>query len=132
MTPFIRSDIHLISKGKEGSKEMEVVPKKVNDERNIVIEDDEREGEEEDEEPPKKLTPKEEELVEAYKFKKMNKAARVKHQAKKEARVEAERIIKYLAERAKIEAKPPEVDWDDFAKTLKLKAAKARSSRGVG
>ena len=57
----------------------------------------------------KKLDPEEarknkemEDIVEEKRVKKMNKTARVKHQAKKEARVEAEKIIKELAERAKI------------------------------
>ena len=87
----------------------------MNDERNLVIDDVEREGTEEE----KKLDPvltrsvadqreearkkKEiEDILEKHRVKKMNKTARVKHQATKEARVEAEKIIKELAERAKI------------------------------
>ena len=107
--PFIRSDLHLITKGKVKVKGKETVSPVVNDERNIVIEDEEREGEEEDEdqtEEAKKLDPEEarknkemEDIVEEKRVKKMNKTARVKHQAKKEARVEAERIVKDLAER---------------------------------
>ena len=44
--PFIRSDLHLITKGKEKGKE--TVSPVVNDERNIIIDDVEREGTEED------------------------------------------------------------------------------------
>ena len=63
----------------------------MNEERNIVIEDGVSlpKGKEE---PPKKLTPKEEELVEAFNVKKMNKKERVKHQARKEGKVAAEKF----------------------------------------
>ena len=90
--PYIRADLHLIKKRTE-AKAKEVVPAAVNEERNIVIEDGVKE------EPPKKLTPKEEELVEAYNVKKMNKKERVKHQARKEAKAEAEKIKKELEKR---------------------------------
>ena len=92
--PFIRADLHLIKKRTE-AKAKEVVPAAVNEERNIVIEDGAKE------EPPKKLTPEEikknkddADLVEAYYVKKMNKKERVKHQARKEAKVEAEKFKK--------------------------------------
>ena len=105
----------MITKGKVKGKGKETVSPVVNDERNLVIDDVEREGTEEE----KKLNPvltrsvahqweearKKQEMegiLEKHRVKKMNKTAIVKHQAKKEARVEAEKIIKELAERAKI------------------------------
>ena len=94
--PFIRADLHLIKKGTE-AKAKEVVPAAVNEERNIVIEDGVKE--EPESSGPKKLTPKEEELVEAYNVKKMNKKERVKHQARKEAKAEADKIKKELEKR---------------------------------
>ena len=101
--PFIRADLHLIKKRTE-AKAKEVVLAAVNEERNIVIEDGVSlpKGKEE---PPKKLTPKEEELVEAYNVKKMNKKERVKHQARKEGKVAAEKFKKELEARKKINAR---------------------------
>ena len=63
----------------------------MNEERDIVVEDGAKE------EPSKKLTPEQAKLVEAYKFKKMNKEAKAKHTAKKEAQAEAEKIKAELA-----------------------------------
>ena len=104
--PFIRADLHLIKKRTE-AKAKEVVPAAVNEERNIVIEDGVKEeplppalaGKRPESSGPKKLTPKEEELVEAYNVKKMNKKERVKHQARKEGKAEAEQINKELDKR---------------------------------
>ena len=103
--PFIRADLHLIQKGKAANTP-EAVPAAVNEERNIDVEDEVKE------EPPKKLTPeevakknKEKELVDAYYYKKMNKTARAKHTAKKEAEAAAEKIKEELARAAERSAK---------------------------
>ena len=66
----------------------------MNEERNIVIEDGVKE------EPPKKLTQEEAKLWEAHYFKKMNKKAKAKYTAKKDAQAEAEKIKEELASAA--------------------------------
>ena len=65
-------------------------------------------------EPPKKLTPEEakkkktdEDLIAAYRYKKMNKAAKAKHDAKKRALAESEARKK---ENAKIDRKEARED----------------------
>ncbi len=59
------------------------------------------------EEPPApvKLTPEEVKLLEAHYLKKMNKKERVKHQARKDAKTEAEKIKEELAKSAKSKKK---------------------------
>ena len=68
----------------------------MNEERNIVIEDGVKE------EPAVKLTPEEAKLLEAHYFKKMNKKAKAKYTAKKDAQAEAEKIKEELARAAKL------------------------------
>ena len=112
--PFIRADIHLISKGKE--KEKETVSPAVTAERDIIIDDEERQDVEKAKDEwhkniAKMLDPEEarkkkemEGVLERARVKKMNKTARVKHQAKREAEAEATKIKEELAkaeERAK-------------------------------
>ena len=66
----------------------------MNEERNIVVEDGANE------EPALKLTPEETKLLEDHKannLKKMNKGAKAKYTAKKEAQAEAEKIKAELA-----------------------------------
>ena len=66
----------------------------MNEERNIVVEDGANE------EPALKLTPEETKLLEDHKannLKKMNKGAKAKYTAKKEAQAEAEKIKTELA-----------------------------------
>ncbi len=65
----------------------------MNEERNIIIED----GVKEEPPAPVKLTPEEAKLVETYKVKKMSLTERVKHQARKDAKAEAEKIKEELA-----------------------------------
>ena len=65
----------------------------MNEARNIVIED----GVKEEPPVPVKLTPEEAKLVETYKVKKMNRKEKVKHQARKDAKAEAEKIKEELA-----------------------------------
>jgi hypothetical protein len=109
----------------------------VNEERNIVIEDGMKE------EPPKKLTPEEAKLVEAYNVKKMNKKAKAKYTAKKDAQAEAEKIKEDLAraaEKAKEEQmraaklkKQEEAQAKRVAKDDKLTAdAMARTRKRLG
>jgi hypothetical protein len=98
--PFIRADLHLIKKGTE-AKAKAAVPAEVNEERNIVVEDGAKEE--------VKFTPEETKLLEDHKaknLKKMNKDAKAKYTAKKEAQAEAEKIkaeLAVAAEKAKEE-----------------------------
>ena len=76
----------------------------MNEERNIDVDNEA--------EPPKKLTPEEakkkktdEDLIEAYRYKKMNKAAKAKHDAKKKALAESEARKKESARIDKKEAR---------------------------
>ena len=89
--PFIRADLHLIRKG-TAAKAKAAVPAEVNEERNIVVDEGAREE--------VKFTPEETKLLEDHKaknLKKMNKDAKAKYTAKKEAQAEAERIKAELA-----------------------------------
>ena len=97
--PFIRADLHLIKKGTE-AKAKKAVPAEVNEERNIDVEDGAREE--------VKFTPEETKLLEDHKaknLKKMNKGAKAKYTAKKEAQAEAEKIKEELAKAAERSAK---------------------------
>lgn len=91
--PYVRSDLHLIKKKTKKAEAKEAVaaaaPAAVNEERNIDVDNEA--------EPPKKLTPEEakkkktdEDLIEAYRYKKINKAAKAKYDAKKKALAESE------------------------------------------
>ena len=91
-------------KKKTETKAKEAVPVAVNEERNIDVDNEV--------EPPKKLTPDEakkkkadEDLIEAYRYKKMNKAAKAKHDAKKKALAESEARKKESARIDKKEAR---------------------------
>ena len=89
--PYIRADLHLIKKKTE-AKAKAAVPAEVNEERNIVVEDGANEE--------VKLTAEETKLLEDHKannLKKMNKGAKAKYTAKKEAQAEAEKIKAELA-----------------------------------
>ena len=89
--PFIRADLHLIKKGKEAEAKA-AVPAEVNEERNIDVDEGVREE--------VKFTPEETKLLEDHKannLKKMNKDAKAKYAAKKEAQAEAEKIKAELA-----------------------------------
>ena len=89
--PFIRADLHLIKKGKEAEAKA-AVPAEVNEERNIDVDEGAREE--------VKFTPEETKLLEDHKaknLKKMNKKAKAKYAAKKEAQAEAEKIKAELA-----------------------------------
>ena len=89
--PFIRADLHLIKKG-TAAKAKAAVPAEVNEERNIDVDEGAREE--------VKFTPEETKLLEDHKaknLKKMNKDAKAKYEAKKEAQAEAEKIKAELA-----------------------------------
>ena len=114
--PFIRADLHLIKKGTEATAKA-AVPAEVNEERNIDIED----GAKEEAPEPVKLTPEETKLVDAYKFKKMNKKEKAKFTAKKDAQAEAEKIKEELA-RAAENAKEELLKAEKLKKSEKAKA----------
>jgi hypothetical protein len=94
--PYIRADLHLIKKKTE-AKAKAAVPAEVNEERNIDVEDGVKEE--------VKFTPEETKLLEdnkARNLKKMNKTAKAKYTAKKDAQADAEKIKEELARAAKL------------------------------
>ncbi len=98
----------------------------MNEERNIVIEDGVKE------EPSKKLTPEQAKLLEEHYFKKMNKKAKAKYTANKDAQAEAEKIKEELARAAKLK-KQEEAKAKRVAKDDKLTAgAMARTRKRLG
>ena len=114
--PFIRADLHLIKKGKEAEAKA-AVPAEVNEERNIVVEDGAKEE--------VKFTPEETKLLEDHKaknLKKMNKEAKAKYTAKKEAQAEAEKIKAELA----VAAEKAKEDQMRAAKLKKQEEAKEK------